>query len=80
MAGKLRHRFWIESIIGSGTGILALVTLIWRDWIEVVFGVDPDKGNGSTEWLIVVILVIITVSLAVGAHVEWRRARRLATS
>ena len=80
MAGRLRHRFWIESIIGSGTGILALSTLIWRDWIEVVFGVDPDKGNGSTERFIVVILVLITVSLAVGAHVEWRRAHRLATS
>jgi undecaprenyl pyrophosphate phosphatase UppP len=71
----LRLRFWLESVLGSITGILAIVTLFWHDWIEVVFGVDPDKGNGSAEWLVVVVLFVVTVTLAVGASVEWRRAR-----
>lgn len=74
MAHRFRHRFWLESVLGSGTGSLALVTLVWRDWIEVVFGIDPDRGNGTAEWLTVLILVIITVSLAAGACMEWRRA------
>ncbi len=52
-----------------------VVTLFWHDWIEAVFGVDPDRGNGSSEWLVVLSLLIITATLAVGARLEWRRAR-----
>jgi undecaprenyl pyrophosphate phosphatase UppP len=75
MSHALRNRFWIETILGSATGVLAIVTLFWHDWIETVFGVDPDKGNGSAEWLVVVILVVVTLTLAVGVRFEWRRAR-----
>jgi len=41
--------FWIESFAGSFTGFLAILTLVWRDWIEGVFGYDPDHHNGSFE-------------------------------
>jgi undecaprenyl pyrophosphate phosphatase UppP len=75
MAHKLRYRFWWESIVGSITGIMAVVTLFWHDWIETVFGVDPDKGSGSAEWLVVVILLLVTVVLAVAARLEWRRGQ-----
>jgi DMSO/TMAO reductase YedYZ heme-binding membrane subunit len=75
MPSGLRYRFWLESILGSIAGVVAVVTLFWRDWIEAVFGVDPDKGNGSAEWLVVLILLILTVALAVGARLEWRRAQ-----
>jgi hypothetical protein len=75
MPSGLRFRFWLESIFGTLTGVLAVVTIFWHDWIEAVFGVDPDKGNGSAEWLVVLILLIITVALAVGARLEWRRAQ-----
>jgi DMSO/TMAO reductase YedYZ heme-binding membrane subunit len=75
MPSSLRYRFWLESAFGSVTGVLAVVTLFWHDWIEAVFGVDPDKGNGSAEWLVVLILLVITVALAVSARFEWRRAQ-----
>jgi hypothetical protein len=70
----LRVRFWIESILATVTGVLAVVTIFWHDWIETVFGVDPDHGNGSAEWLAVLALAVVTVALAVGARHEWRRA------
>ena len=75
MPQGLRRRFWAESIFGSLTGVLAIVTIFWHDWIEAVFGVDPDKGNGSAEWLAVVILFAVTLVLAAVARIEWRRAR-----
>jgi hypothetical protein len=75
MPQALRSRFWIESILASITGMFAIVTLFWHDWIEIIFGVDPDKGNGSAEWLIVLILAVFTLSLAFGARLEWRRAQ-----
>jgi hypothetical protein len=75
MPQGLRRRFWLEIALGSPTGCLALVTLFWRDWIEAVFGADPDKGNGSAEWLIVAVLFLVTIILAAGARLEWRRAQ-----
>lgn len=60
---------------GSITGAVAVITLFWHDWIEIIFGVDPDKGNGSAEWLVVVILLAVTSVLVLGVRLEWRRAR-----
>jgi hypothetical protein len=71
----LRRRFWVEILLGGSAGVLAIVTLLWRDWIEIVFGVDPDEGNGSIEWLVVVTLLVISVGLFVSARIEWRRAQ-----
>jgi hypothetical protein len=75
MPHGLRHRFWVEILLGSVTGVLAIVTLLWHEWIEIIFGVDPDKGNGSAEWAVVALLMIVTVSLAFAARLEWHRAR-----
>jgi hypothetical protein len=65
----------LESVLGSATGCLTIVTLFWHEWIEAVFGENPDQGNGSAEWLIVIALLTITIILAVAARFEWRRAR-----
>jgi hypothetical protein len=75
MPPGLRRRFWLESVLGSITGAVAVITLFWHDWIEIIFGVNPDEGNGSAEWLVVVILLAVTSVLVLGARLEWRRAR-----
>jgi hypothetical protein len=69
---RLRMRFWIESALAAATGLLALLTAIWRDWLELV-GVDPDNHSGSTEWQIVGVLFVCFLAFAVAARVEWRR-------
>jgi len=57
------------------TGILFVITLIVRDWIEIVFHVSPDNGNGSFEWFIVGVLLAATITLSILARYEWRRAQ-----
>ena len=74
MAAQLRRRFWLESAGGCLSGVVAIATLFWHDWIEVLFHVDPDKGNGWAEWLVVLVLVMLTLLLGTGARREWRRA------
>ena len=73
MIRRVRPRFWAETVSGTLTGFLFVLTFFWRDWIEAVFGVDPDHHNGSLEWLIVGVLGVVTVSLFLLARIEWRR-------
>jgi hypothetical protein len=70
----LRSRFWLEAVLGSLAAILAVVTLISHEWIEIVFGVDPDQGSGFLEWGIVVGLALASVLLGLLARAEWRHA------
>jgi hypothetical protein len=67
-------RFRLEAGSAGVAGALAIVTLVWRDWIELVFGVDPDHGNGSVEWLFVAGLLAVAVALGGLAVVELRQA------
>jgi hypothetical protein len=75
MKNTLRVRFWTEAVLALIAGILFIVTLVKRDWIELIFGVDPDNHSGSLEMLIVGGLLVVTIAFIVLASVEWRRAR-----
>jgi hypothetical protein len=77
MVRKVGTRFWIESVLAAVTSILFLVTLVWREWIEAVFKVDPDGGDGSLEWAIVGVLFAASATLSVMARAEWRRRAAL---
>ncbi len=74
MRTGLRARFWIEGGMAVVTAVLFLVTLVQRDWIEGLVGVDPDRASGSLEWAIVGSLLLVTVALFALAGREWRRA------
>jgi hypothetical protein len=71
----LRGRFWLETALAIVTGILFVITLVRNDWIEFVFGVDPDSNNGTFEWLIVGALLAVSIMLFTLASYEWRRTR-----
>jgi hypothetical protein len=56
---------------------LGLLTIVWHDWIESVFGVDPDHGSGSAEWIAVVVLLAIGATAGAPARREWRHTHPL---
>jgi len=74
MRNALRRRFWLETGMAIVTSIVFVITLVRNDWIETAFGVDPDSTNGTLEWLIVGVLVVVTITLFALASYEWRRA------
>jgi hypothetical protein len=47
---------------------------VWHDWIEGVFGFDPDHHNGSFEWELVVVCCVVSLAAAYLARREWRSA------
>jgi hypothetical protein len=73
-------RFWIETGLAALTAFLFLLTLVWSEWIEFFFGVDPDGGDGSLEWAIVAALFVISVTFAVLARADRRRLAALRSS
>lgn len=69
----MRRRFWIEAVLAVLSGFLLLLTLVTREWIEALFRVDPDGGNGSLEWLIVAGLIATTMTSGLLARAERER-------
>jgi hypothetical protein len=69
----LRSIFWIETVVASVTALLAVVTVLWPDWIERVLGIDPDRHSGSTEWELVVALLLGALLFAALARRDWQR-------
>ncbi len=70
----LRARFWVESALAAVSAGLALITIFAPTWIEEVFGIEPDGGNGELEWLIVAVPAVLAAAAGALAGYEWRRA------
>jgi apolipoprotein N-acyltransferase len=70
---KIRTRFWIEIVLAAVSGFLCVLTFASRDWVEVIFRVDPDQHSGALEWTIAFSFVIATIVFGVLARNEWRR-------
>ncbi len=73
MDRRVRMRFWVELGLGMVSGLLFLLTLVTREWVELVFGVDPDHGSGALEWVIVTFLALSTLVFGALARRERRR-------
>ena len=73
MNRSVRVRFWVEATLATLTGVLFVVTMVSREWIEAIFGVDPDGGDGSLEVAVLATLLVATGAFSVFARAEWRR-------
>jgi hypothetical protein len=73
MKQQLRPLFWIEALLALGNAVLLAMTVVWKDWIEIVFDVDPDAGSGALEWTIVAVTLVLTLAFLALARSEWRR-------
>jgi len=74
MKQPVRRRFWIELILAVASLALLALTIVWTEWIEFVFHVDPDAGSGELEWAIVGVTLMLTLAFSMLARMEWRRA------
>jgi hypothetical protein len=66
--------FWVEALLSSLTAGLAILTLVWHDRVEGIFGFDPDRHNGSFELELVVVCCLLAGAFASLARREWRRS------
>jgi hypothetical protein len=69
-------RYWAEVSATLAAFVLAVVTILWRDWIELVFRVDPDNHGGAVEWAIVASLLLVALLSGFSAQRTWRRTKK----
>ncbi len=62
----------LKLVLAGASAFLALLTLVVPDWIEAVLHIDPDGGNGSVEWLVVLALAAAAVVFGAMARAELR--------
>jgi multisubunit Na+/H+ antiporter MnhB subunit len=74
--GTARKRFIAEVCAGVATAVATVLTLLVPEWIEVVFAVDPDHGDGSLEWMIAAGFGLATVALAALSWLDRPRSLR----
>ena len=74
MKQPVRRRFWIEIAAAAVSFVLLALTLVWEEWIELLFNLSPDGGSGELEWVITGVTLVATVTFLFLARVEWRRA------
>jgi hypothetical protein len=75
VTASIRARLWVEGGLAALSGFLAILTLFTRDWVEALTGFDPDNRNGSFEWVIVAMLLLVCILFSIAAHADWRRLR-----
>jgi hypothetical protein len=66
----LRRRIWIETALATVTAAMALLTIVWPDWIEMIFRVDPDGGNGVLEWGLVGVSAFASLMFGLRARAD----------
>jgi hypothetical protein len=71
--------FRIEVSLAVLTGLVGVLALFWRDWIEALTGWSPDRHSGSVEFGLVAILLITSVSCAAVARRTHRRLMALSS-
>jgi len=64
-------RVWLEIAVASCAGVLGILTIFWRDWIEALSGWDPDQHSGGVEWVVVAALLAVAVAMGLLARRHW---------
>ena len=78
MTARRRTRIRIEGAVALFAAFLGLLTMVWKDWIEVVFRVDPDGHSGAVE--VGVVLGLFAPALLLGSLAGFERHRARAAA
>jgi len=71
MAHRSVLMFWLGTATATVSGVLFSLTLFFRDWIEILFRIEPDHHSGAVEVVILFASATITAASIAFARREW---------
>jgi hypothetical protein len=74
MMRRLSLTFWVETALATLAAVIALLTVVWGDWVEAVSGFSPDHHDGSFELQLVLASALVAVTFSLLARRRWRQA------
>lgn len=74
MNRRLGLTFWVETVLASLAALIALLTVVWGDWVEEIFGFSPDHYDGSFELQLTLASALVAVTFTVLARHGWHHA------
>ena len=66
------RRLAIEAGACAFSGLVLILTFAWPEWIELLFGFDPDASSGALEWGIAMAAGAATATFLLLARRDWR--------
>lgn len=73
MWAQLRARFSMEAALAILALALFVLTLLLPEWIELLWGVNPDGGSGALEWGIAALCLGLFLMFSALGHAKWKR-------
>ena len=73
MQTHTRSTFLAQSLSATVSGLLAVLTAVWPDWVEALTGLNPDGGSGYLEWVIAASFAAAAVLFGALARREWQK-------
>jgi hypothetical protein len=64
----------LEFALAAVFAVLAILTALIPDWIEVVFRIEPDAGSSALEWVVVLAFGALALSAALLGRRHYRAA------
>jgi len=75
----MRHKLVVAELAATCvSSVLAIVTIAWPNWIELVFRTNPDHGSGALELLITAVLIAAAVTSALAVRAQIRHGHAAA--
>jgi hypothetical protein len=74
----ITQRIRLFAGIALVAAVLALLTFVWHDWVEIIFGIEPDQGSGWIEAGITLVAIAVAIIAGLAASSELVRTRRRA--
>ena len=69
-------RVIVEALLATLSAAALVSTCFWPQWIEGLFGLEPDGGSGETEWGLSLGLAVATIVFIARAGQAWRFQRQ----
>lgn len=77
--GASRVRLRVVTVLTAVSALALVASILWPQWIETIFGIEPDGGSGAAEFAISAVLVATTVLFFLLTRLERRRLLTLST-